>query len=173
MSSSYAWQVVPSPVGEIRLVASDQALVSVCFPSQTCALERCAREVARHAVLDLAALELDEYFRGTRRAFCTPLAAEGTPFQRKTWDALCEIPFGTRWSYAELARRVGSPRAVRAVGAANGRNPLAVFVPCHRVIGSSGKLTGYAGGLAIKQWLLEHEGRVHGRGTGGAAAGAR
>lgn len=173
MPSSYAWKVVPSPVGELRLVASDEALVGVCFPSQPHALEPGAREVARHAVLDLAASELDEYFRGTRRAFCTPLTAKGTPFQRKTWDALCEIPFGARWSYAELARRVGSPRAVRAVGAANGRNPLAIFVPCHRVVGSSGKLTGYAGGLAIKQWLLEHEGRVHGRGTGRAAAGAK
>ncbi len=115
-------------------------------------------------MLDLAAAELDEYFRGERRAFGTPLAAEGTPFQRKTWDALCEIPFGARWSYAELARRVGNPKAVRAVGAANGRNPLAIFVPCHRVIGSSGELTGYAGGLPIKQWLLEHEERVSGTG---------
>ena len=106
------------------------------------------------------ARQLDEYFAGRRRAFELPLAPEGTAFQLATWQALRAIPYGTTISYAELARRVGKPEAVRAVGAANGANPLPIVVPCHRVIGNDGSLTGYAGGLAAKQWLLAHERRV-------------
>ena len=105
-----------------------------------------------------AARQLAEYFAGTRRAFDLPLRLEGTDFQRRVWAALCEIPYGAMWSYGELARRVGNPKASRAVGLANGRNPLSIVVPCHRVIGADGTLTGYGGGLERKRWLLAHEG---------------
>lgn len=105
-----------------------------------------------------AVAQLAAYFAGALRRFDLPLAPEGTPFQQAVWAALCEIPYGRTITYAELARRIGRPRAVRAVGAANGRNPLPIVVPCHRVIGSDGTLTGYAGGLAVKEALLLHEG---------------
>ena len=101
--------------------------------------------------------QLDEYFEGKRRDFDLPLAPEGTPFQTLVWRELCRIPFGSRISYAELARRIRKPDAVRAVGAANGANPIAVVIPCHRVVGSDGSLTGYGSGLPRKQWLLDHE----------------
>lgn len=102
--------------------------------------------------------QLLAYFDGTRTAFDLPLAPAGTPFQLNVWNALAQIQFGSTWSYSELATRVGSPKAVRAVGAANGRNPLPIVLPCHRVIGSDGSLTGFGGGLPLKQFLLEHEG---------------
>lgn len=102
--------------------------------------------------------QLSEYFAGRRRRFELHLAPRGTPFQQRVWSALLEIPFGTTCSYSEIAARIGRPTAVRAVGAANGRNPIAIVVPCHRVIGRSGALTGYAGGLDTKRRLLEHEG---------------
>src|SRR5207302_31777 len=100
--------------------------------------------------------ELDEYFQGRRRAFATPRAPRGTDFQRAVWAALLEIPFGETRTYTEIARKVGRPRAVRAVGSANAMNPLSVLVPCHRVLGAGGALTGYAGGTDRKQWLLDH-----------------
>ncbi|EOD54281.1 methylated-DNA--[protein]-cysteine S-methyltransferase [Aeromonas molluscorum] len=102
--------------------------------------------------------EFREYFAGERQGFTLPLAAKGTEFQQAVWQALCDIPYGETCSYGEIARRIGRPKAVRAVGAANGRNPLSIIVPCHRVIGQNGSLTGYAGGLAIKQALLKLEG---------------
>jgi methylated-DNA-[protein]-cysteine S-methyltransferase len=105
-----------------------------------------------------AAAQLAAYFAGDREEFTLGLVLRGTEFQRTVWNALRAIPFGTTVSYAELARRVGAPEAVRAVGAAVGRNPLSIIVPCHRVVGSNGKLTGYAGGLDRKRWLLTHEG---------------
>jgi methylated-DNA-[protein]-cysteine S-methyltransferase len=111
--------------------------------------------------------QLREYFAGTRRDFDVRLAPQGTPFQRRVWAELCRIPYGETISYAELARRVGNPRAVRAVGLANGANPLAIVVPCHRVIGADGTLTGYGGGLPTKRHLLDLE-----RGATGAAASA-
>lgn len=104
--------------------------------------------------------QLGEYFAGARRAFELPLSGRGTQAQRAVWRALADIPFGEVQSYAELARAVGAPRSARAVGAANARNPLSIVVPCHRVIGSDGSLTGYAGGLEAKRWLLAHEARV-------------
>jgi methylated-DNA-[protein]-cysteine S-methyltransferase len=103
--------------------------------------------------------QLQEYFSGKRQAFTFPLAPRGTPFQLAVWNALLEIPYGDTISYAELARRIGKPSAVRAVGAANGANPIPVIIPCHRVIGSNGTLTGYGGGIERKQWLLALEGR--------------
>src|SRR5262249_41921343 len=107
--------------------------------------------------------ELARYFAGTLRAFTLARAAEGTPFQRRVWDELVRIPYGETISYAELARRIGEPRAVRAVGRANGASPIAIVVPCHRVIGADGTLTGYAGGLEMKRALLALESRVSGR----------
>ena len=103
--------------------------------------------------------QLAEYFSGKRQTFDLELAPRGTPFQLAVWNALLAIPYGDTISYAELARRIGKPAAVRAVGAANGANPIPVIIPCHRVIGSNGTLTGYGGGIERKQWLLAHEGR--------------
>jgi methylated-DNA-[protein]-cysteine S-methyltransferase len=102
--------------------------------------------------------QLLAYFAGERRTFDLPLAPQGTPFQLKVWNALARIPFGATWSYRDLAMRIDSPKAMRAVGAANGRNPLPIVLPCHRVIGADGSLTGFGGGLPLKQFLLEHEG---------------
>ena len=145
---------VPSPLGPLRLVARGDELAGVHLPDLA----------APHApggatpVLALAARQLAEYFAGERREFDLPLAAVGTGFQRQVWGALLAIPFGATCSYGELARAIGRPSASRAVGAANGKNPFAIVVPCHRVIGASGELTGYAGGVARKRWLLAHEG---------------
>lgn len=110
-----------------------------------------------HPLLEQAAAELAAYFDGERTAFEVPLTPKGTEFQQQVWAALREIPFGATWSYGALAQRVGRPKAARAVGAANGANPCAVLIPCHRVIGANGKLTGYRGGVPIKRWLLDHE----------------
>jgi len=107
--------------------------------------------------------QLDEYFEGTRRAFDFPIKQEGTPFQQKIWAALLEIPYGKTISYLELSKRTGDVKAIRAVGTTNGKNQLSIVVPCHRVIGSKGELTGYGGGLWRKKWLLQHEGKfAHG-----------
>jgi methylated-DNA-[protein]-cysteine S-methyltransferase len=150
-----------TPIGELTLIASDRGLREIRLPLP----ER--RPVAEaggggdHPTLDAARAQLDEYFRGERRDFDLPLDADGTPFQREVWDALCEIPYGVTESYGEVAARVGRPGAARAVGGANGRNPLPIVVPCHRVIGASGALTGYGGpdeaGIAMKRWLLDLE----------------
>jgi len=111
-------------------------------------------------VLARAGQQLGEYFAGTRTTFDIPLDAPGTAFQRRVWDALRAIPYGTTLSYGELARRLGDVRATRAVGAANGKNPIPIIVPCHRVVGANGALTGFGGGLDRKRWLLEHEGAL-------------
>jgi methylated-DNA-[protein]-cysteine S-methyltransferase len=156
---------MPSPVGELLLVASDAGLVAVRFERnrhggdpRDSSVPRAGASPAQARVLDAARTQLDEYFAGARLEFDLPLDALGTPFQRRVWTALAEIPFGQTISYAELARRVGDVKAVRAVGAANGRNPIPIIVPCHRVIGANGSLVGFGGGLERKQWLLEHEG---------------
>jgi methylated-DNA-[protein]-cysteine S-methyltransferase len=151
-------KTVPSPIGRLRLVATGSALVAVDLPKAAGAKPLEAQGVRRHPVLDAAAEELAEYFRGVRRLFLTPLAPAGTPFQRAVWDEVALVPFGEVRSYAEVALEIGRPRAVRAVGGANARNPVPIFVPCHRVIGSNGSLTGYAGGLDAKRWLLSLEG---------------
>ena len=114
---------------------------------------------ARRAI-DLAQRQLDEYFAGTRRTFDLPLHPSGTPFQQRVWEVLRSIDYGTTITYGEQARRLGSPASVRAVGGANGRNPIGIVVPCHRVVGSDGSLTGFAAGVDSKRWLLEHE-RTH------------
>ena len=151
---------LPTPIGELRLLASapEGALVGAYFDEPGAPAR--APEDPDHRVLDQAATQLREYFEGARRSFDLPLAPEGTAFQRRVWAALGEIGFGQTRSYGEIAAAIGRPSASRAVGAANGRNPLPVIVPCHRVIGSDGSLTGYAGGLARKRWLLAHEGAL-------------
>lgn len=155
--------LVPSPLGELRLVASAAGLAGLWFvqgqrhePPPD--LQATWPTVASHPVLDAAARQLEAYFQGRREGFDLPLdLSQGTPFQRAVWTALLAIPTGATTCYGALAARLGRPRAVRAVGAAVGRNPLGIVVPCHRVLGATGKLTGYAGGLDRKQALLQLE----------------
>lgn len=155
---------LPSPIGPLTLVASDVGLVAVLWPDEAPDRVRLAEasECDDHPALIAAAAQLDEYFAGTRTAFDLPLAPRGTPFQRDVWLALADIPFAETRSYAEIARAIGRPTATRAVGAANGRNPLSIVAPCHRVVGAKGALTGFAGGMETKRFLLDHERRVAG-----------
>ena len=148
-----------SPIGELKLLASDVGLAAIMWTKDRpgrVTLEATTKD-ARHPILRETEGQLREYFAGTRTAFSVPLDFRGTPFQKKVWRELLAIPFGETRTYAEIARRIGSPRAVRAVGAANGKNPISIIGPCHRVIGTSGKLTGYAGGLEAKALLLDLE----------------
>jgi len=149
---------VDSPIGRLMLVGNGGGLKRIEFEKSKTTLG--PQPGWRESAIELepAARQLREYFSGARRSFDLPLAAEGTEFQRRTWDALCQIPYGATVSYADLARSIGKPKAVRAVGAANGRNPLPIVVPCHRVVGSDGSLTGFAAGTAIKKRLLQLEG---------------
>ncbi len=164
----HVFKRVPSPVGTLTLVATDEGLAAILWP-----IDEPRRAGARtrgrvpltldaedrdHPVLVEAERQLGEYFAGRRRRFALALDMSGTPFQRKVWNALLTIPFGETRSYAQIAVQIGSPRAVRAVGAANGRNPLSIVAPCHRVVGSDGALTGFAGGLDVKAALLALEG---------------
>jgi methylated-DNA-[protein]-cysteine S-methyltransferase len=165
-------------LGVVTVVASERAIVAITFgaaprarrleprpPGARDLGDRAsgggrpvrARSGARERLLAHAARELEDYVAGARTTFSFPFAATGTPFQREVWAALSAIPFGETRSYADVARAIGRPRAVRAVGAANGKNPLSIVVPCHRVIGGRGDLTGYSGGLPRKAWLLAHE----------------
>lgn len=148
--------IVTTPIGPLRLVAAAGALTRVDFLDEPVLSDGPPSD----PTLVSAVAQLTEYFEGERTAFDLPLAPAGTPFQQKVWAALTRIPYGSTWTYGRLALEVGVPTAARAVGAANGRNPLAVVVPCHRVIGSDGTLTGYAGGLARKRTLLELEARA-------------
>lgn len=150
---------VESPVGPLLLAASDAGLHVVAFPEPRHAVAPdVVGEAGEHPVLQRAAAQLREYFAGTRRQFDLPLAPAGTPFQRHVWQTLASIPYGETITYRELAARTGRPSASRAVGAANGRNPLPIVLPCHRVIGADGSLTGFGGGLPTKRFLLELEG---------------
>lgn len=150
-----------SPVGPLLLAADDEALRVIEFPSPRHATARGEdwRE-GDNAILREARRQLDDYFAGRRRAFTLPLGPRGTDFQRTVWHALAGIPYGATISYAQLAQRVGKASAMRAVGAANGRNPLPIVLPCHRVVGSDGSLTGFGGGLPTKRFLLELEGAL-------------
>ncbi|TCP35031.1 methylated-DNA-[protein]-cysteine S-methyltransferase [Sphingomonas sp. BK235] len=150
-----------SPVGTLTLVASDAGLVAVLWPDDSPGRVRlaAAEERAGHPVLAAARTQIGEYFVGQRRVFDLPLAPNGSAFQHQVWAALAAIPHGETRSYGDIARAIGRPTASRAVGAANARNPLSIVVPCHRVIGTSGELTGFAGGLAAKRHLLAHERR--------------
>ena len=164
----YAYHDFETPIGALRLVGDEDSIVRIDLPNAAARPADAAWRVADGdlpAALRTAKDQLAEYFGGDRRRFELPLAAEGTPFQRRVWDALCEIPYGETTSYGELAQRIGEPKASRAVGAANGRNPIAIVVPCHRVIGADGRLTGYGGGLPTKQALLDLERRTMAGGT--------
>lgn len=152
--------VCPSPLGPLELRATDTGLCGARFLGSEPALEGQRRDVASSAaiaIVDQAAQELHEYFAGQRQGFAVPLDLRGTVFQLSVWQALLRIAYGETMTYRQLAAAAGRPAAVRAAGAANGANPLPIFVPCHRVIGSNGTLTGYGGGLDAKRWLLDLE----------------
>jgi methylated-DNA-[protein]-cysteine S-methyltransferase len=157
----YFYKWVDSPVGRLKLVATDEGLAGILWEKDRPRRVRLnlEREDSGHAVLVEAEQQLKEYFGGQRKEFTLKLDVAGTVFQRKVWNALLTIPFGETRSYSQIAKRIGSPAATRAVGAANGRNPLSIVAPCHRVIGSTGKLTGFAGGLDTKAYLLALEGK--------------
>ena len=162
-----AYATLDTPVGKVLVAATRRGLVRISFGAvydfESVLADLSARVSPRllesPGYFDGVRKELEEYFEGRRTSFDVPVALHGTPFQRRVWEALLEIPYGETTSYGELARRLGSPRAMRAVGLANGRNPVAVIVPCHRVIGADGTLTGYGGGLERKRLLLELESR--------------
>jgi len=147
-----------SPIGTIEIVGTRKGIISVDFvenkqpydPQHSSCVQEfsCVQECVR---------QIDEYFKGTRKKFSLKLHMQGTDFQKSVWRQLKKIPFGITASYAGIAKSIGKPTASRAVGAANGKNPIAIIVPCHRIIGSDGKLTGYGGGLWRKEWLLNHE----------------
>jgi methylated-DNA-[protein]-cysteine S-methyltransferase len=148
-----------SPVGRLLLAATDDGLRCICFPGEQGVAGPRADWQAGSAPLNEAMRQLTEYFAGKLERFDLRLAPDGTPFQKAVWARLLDIPYGATASYSEIAHAIGRPRACRAVGAANGRNPLPIVVPCHRVIGSNGELVGYGGGLQIKKALLELERR--------------
>ena len=144
-----------SPVGFLKLQCTDKFIKSVLFFDE--------KEIKNdeHKLLQTCAKQLDEYFSGKRKIFTLPLNQDGTTFQMKVWDLLYKIPYGKTISYNDLSKQYGNLKAIRAVASANGRNNLAIIVPCHRVIGSNQSLVGYAGGLWRKKWLLEHEQKYH------------
>jgi methylated-DNA-[protein]-cysteine S-methyltransferase len=146
----------PSPVGDILLRADDEGSLTELYLRHDGAPDT-------GGPFDAVREQLDAYFAGELERFDVPMALHGTPFQMRVWEQLTQIPFGETISYSELARRLDDPKLVRAVGLANGRNPISIIVPCHRVIGADGSLVGYGGGLERKQWLLEHEAVASGR----------
>ncbi|HET7481379.1 MAG TPA: methylated-DNA--[protein]-cysteine S-methyltransferase [Actinomycetota bacterium] len=152
-----SWTTFPSPIGDI-VVGGDETGIAMLGRYAT-PPEGTRVEVDDIAVFAEAKRQLDAYFEGSLFDFDLPLAPAGTPFQHKVWSALRTIPYGRTATYGQIAAQVGAPTAARAVGAANGRNPIAIVVPCHRVIGANGTLTGYAGGLDMKRQLLSHEGK--------------
>jgi methylated-DNA-[protein]-cysteine S-methyltransferase len=156
---NYAYKMISSPVGELKLVAGDNGLVAILWENVNPKRMKLGALVENHdhPVLLETERQLKEYFQGKRKSFSLKLDLTGTKFQNDVWQALLAIPFGETRSYGQLARQLGNPRATRAVGAANGRNPIPIVVPCHRVIGASGKLTGFGGGLKTKAHLLELE----------------
>ena len=153
---TYSYKTFPSPVGELKLVASEKGLAAILWENDDPdrVLLGAMAEQPDHPVLVETERQLAAYFARTLKAFTVPLDFKGTEFQKSVWQALLTIPFGETRSYGEIARQIGRPTAYRAVGAANGRNPISIIAPCHRVIGSNGGLTGFAGGLAAKERLL-------------------
>ncbi|MFT6896035.1 MAG: methylated-DNA-[protein]-cysteine S-methyltransferase [Paraglaciecola sp.] len=142
---------IDTPSGLLKIYAHDQAINAITF------VDHQEQDTAANALTAQAALQLTEYFANARRTFDLPLAPKGTVFQQQVWHLLCDIPYGETVSYSIIAQRLGNPKAVRAVGSANGKNPISIIVPCHRVIGANGTLTGYSGGLARKSQLLRLE----------------
>jgi len=148
------YSIITTPIGPLMLTGDDQALTGLHLPNRHVPAAGLTRDDERFAP---EARQLEQYFEGTRTTFEIPLRLEGGEFERRVWDELLNIPYGTTDSYGALARRLGAPGSARAVGAANGRNPIAIVVPCHRVIGANGTLTGYGGGLECKRTLLDLE----------------
>lgn len=142
---------ITSPLGTIKVSATDGGITSALFTDENGVSDN-------HPHLLLAAAQLDEYFANKRNTFDLPLAHEGTDFQMRVWNELLKLPFGKTTTYLAMAKQLGDEKVIRAAASANGKNPIAIIIPCHRVIGSDGKLTGYAGGLWRKEWLLKHEG---------------
>lgn len=157
---SYIYKTMKSPVGQLKLVGSDRGLAAILWENDKLSRVRLnvVGEDKKHPVLVETERQLTEYFAGKRKKFSVKLDFIGTEFQNKVWHALLTIPFGETRSYGEIARQLGNPKAMRAVGAANGKNPISIIAPCHRVIGSTGELTGFAGGLKTKAYLLKLEG---------------
>ena len=152
--------LIPTPVGRLMLAGNPQRLTGLSFQDGPHPQNPPAHWTYERNPFSEVIDQLEEYFAGTRTHFTIPLEQKGTPFQQRVWQALLNIPYGQTVSYGEIARSIGLPRASRAVGAANGKNPISILVPCHRVIGHSGKLVGYGGGLSIKEKLLAHERQV-------------
>jgi O-6-methylguanine DNA methyltransferase len=146
--------IYQSPIGLIEIKVTAGAIISLEF------VEEVREEERLDPIVEEAIRQLSAYFDGTRRDFDLPISPQGTDFQRLVWQHLLDIPFGQIISYQDLAKAIGKPEAIRAVGAANGQNPISIVVPCHRVLGSDGSLTGYGGGLWRKEWLLKHEGAL-------------
>lgn len=146
-----------SPVGQLKIECSNSHVQAVLFQKE----ETAASSNDVHPLLTACVKQLDEYFGGSRKEFDLPLQQTGTDFQQKVWALLLQIPFGKTVSYNHLSKQYGDVKAIRAVASANGKNHLAIIVPCHRVIGSNQSLTGYAGGLRRKKWLLDHEAKLH------------
>lgn len=160
--NGHIYKRIQSPVGRLTLVASDRGLAAILWEHERPGRVRLnmVDEDSAHPMLVEAERQLEEYFEGRRQKFELKLDPSGTPFQQTVWSALMEIPFGETRTYGEIAARIGHPSAARAVGAANGRNPLSIVAPCHRVLGSTGALTGFAGGLEVKERLLAFEKNV-------------
>jgi methylated-DNA-[protein]-cysteine S-methyltransferase len=156
---TYVYKIMKSPVGALKLVVSDQGLAAILWENDNPKRVRLniVGEDPGHPVLLETERQLAEYFAGKRKRFTVMLDFAGTEFQKKVWQALLAIPFGQTRSYGEIAKALGNAKAMRAVGAANGKNPISIIAPCHRVIGSTGKLTGFAGGLDVKARLLDLE----------------
>ena len=156
---SFVYKTMKSPIGLLTLVASDKGLAGILWEHDNPERVRLTprTEDTGNPVLLETEKQLNEYFAGKRRSFSVTLDYVGTPFQKKVWKSMLAIPFGETRSYGQLAKEIGNPKAVRAVGAANGKNPISIIGPCHRVIGASGKLTGFAGGLKAKAYLLSLE----------------
>ena len=147
---------INTPIGILELKGNETGIVSVFFMDD--ASEKISSEIPK-SLLD-AALQLKEYFEGDRNSFGLKLSPEGTDFQKRVWDELQQIQFGKTETYQKMANRLGDPKVIRAAASANGKNPISIIIPCHRVIGTDGSLTGYAGGLHRKKWLLDHENPV-------------
>ena len=158
---TYFYKTMKSPVGELKLIASDNGLAAILWEDDNPGRVRLSpvAEDKNHPVLVETKRQLKDYFAGKLTSFSLKLDFKGTEFQKKVWAALLTIPFGETRSYGQIAQQIKNPKAVRAVGAANGKNPISIIAPCHRVIGSTGKLTGFAGGLEIKAQLLALEGK--------------
>jgi len=140
-----------SPIGVLEIITSGDAVISAMF------VDEMKEKAVEPEILKQVIIQFDEYFKGARKDFDIRCETQGTEFQKRAWDALTEIPYGETWSYKKQAIQIGNEKAVRAVGKANSKNLISIIIPCHRVIGSDKSLTGYAGGLNRKQWLLEHE----------------